>query len=89
MFFFQNHIFSEIDWEKALIPCDSVVNIPLSESVLSACTVLLTRQLFESDLGFSSHRQGTKKASSWLISAVRIGPLAQLLAPFRFRSWNS
>ena len=48
-----------------------------------------TRQLFESDLGFSSHRQGTKKASSWLISAVRIGPLAQLLAPFRFRPWNS
>ena len=62
----------------------SVVNLPLSKSVFHACFDD-TRKLLENDLGFSSHCKGTKTPSSWLISAAMTGPLAQLLAPFRFR----
>ena len=48
------------------------------------CCVFLIRTW-----NFHLHRQGTNKASLWLTSAVRTGPLAQLQAPFQFRPWNS
>ena len=48
-----------------------------------------TRQFFEGDLEFLSHRLGTKKTSSWLISEARTGPLAQLQVLVRFPLWTS
>ena len=51
--------------------------------------VLFSCRLFERDLGFSWHCQGTNTALWWSISVVRTGPLAQLQAPVRFQLWNS